>query len=499
MVGAALVLAAAGAWFVFGRGENRASSAPAQSGERVPVLVHGFTASETGDRGDAELASGISDELIVRLRQIPELRIGSREATTAGGGALANAYTVDGNIRRDGDHLRVTAQLLSHDGEVVWSQNYDRTMSGLFAMQEQIASAIASALSVSLDVGANSSRYGGTDNPDAFAAFMQFKATAFSFDQSVPQGYLERAIALDPKYLKALSALSLSYSPQLAYASTRAEQDALLAKMDASTARMLAANPNVWMGHLSRATYYATRGDFVAAKKQMDLAQSLDRRTDPELPGGLATLDFMLGYRTKAAALVQSAEIIDPTYRYDPDVLRNYLYTGRYQDAIDLFDQLAQQGNDGRFNHSLEVFWAYMLSGREADGLAFASRNGKAFEQQAREFKADKVLPTLTMPELRKWAAGKYGEGKQFDLANLALLASYYGHQELAVNLMRLALERPGAVAALSMWQPAFAGARKTDGFAKLATDFGFVKLWRESGDWGDFCKPAPSGGVACR
>ena len=311
VAGGILLLLIGGAWFLHDRSESGAT-ATKMVGERVPVLVHAFTGG-SGDKNEAELASGLSDELIVRLRQVPELRIGGEAATASAGSVFANAYIVDGNVRRDGDRVRVTAQLLSQNGEVVWSQSYDRTMSDLFSMQEQIASAIASALSVSLDVGSNSSRYGGTDNPDAFAAFMQFKANQFNFDQSVPRGYLERAIALDPHYLKALSALSDSYSPKLAYASSKSEQDALLAEMDASTSKMLAANPDVWMSHFSRAVYFISREDFLAARQEVDLAQKFDRKTDPELPAGLATLDFALGYKTQANSLFQSAQAIDPT------------------------------------------------------------------------------------------------------------------------------------------------------------------------------------------
>ena len=180
-------------------------------------------------------------------------------------------------------------------------------------------------------------------------------------------------------------------------------------------------------------------------------------------------------------------------------MIRVHLYNGRYQEAIDLFDQLARQGNGGRLNHSLEVFWSYMLLGREAEAIAFADKNGQDFGKQALAIKDDKALPAMSMDDLRKWATAKYGDGKQFEIGNAALAASYYGRPDLAVNLMRLAYERPGAVAALDTWQPAFAAARKTDAFKKLVSDFGFVKLWRTTGDWGDFCKPASGDQFTCR
>jgi TolB-like protein len=502
VIGALMVAALAllGTLYVLGRTHGNGAALSGQFGARIPVLVRAFEASGRGDSNEATLAGGITDELIVRLRRIPDLQVGSEDREGAArSGAFAGAYVVDGNIRSSGDQLRVTARLTNADGEILWTDTFDRKIGQLFELQEVIAASIANALSVSLDVGTDSVAYGGTNNPEAYADYMQFKINEFAFDQSVPLGFLKHAISLDPKYLKALSALSDSYSPRISYASTKAEADGLLAEMDASTRRMLAANPDMWMGHVSRAWYYIARKDFAAARKEMDAAQKSGAQIDPELPGQLATLDYCLGYTKEASALVQSAELIDPLYKNDPRVIRDLLYTGKYHQAIDLFDKLAQDGNAGRLNHTLEVFWAYMLLGRESEAIAFAGQRGDlGFGKQALEFKADKALPSMTMPQLRQWATTKYGQGGHFQLANTAALASYYGHPELAVNLMRLTLERPGAVGALTMWHPAFANARKTPAFAKLVEDEGFVKLWRESGDWGDFCKPTSATRTTC-
>jgi DNA-binding winged helix-turn-helix (wHTH) protein/TolB-like protein len=470
-----------------------------QPHDRIPVLVRPFAASGSGDGNEMTLAGGITDELIVRLRRIPNLQVGSAGRDGAvGSGAFAGAYVVDGNIRSIDDQLRVTARLTKADGEILWTDTFDRKIGQLFELQETIAASIANALSVSLDVGTDSVAYGGTNNPEAYAAYMQFKINEFAFDQSVPLAFLKHAIALDPKYLKALSALSDSYSPRISYASTRAEADELLTEMDASTQRMLAANPGMWMGHVSRAWYYIARKNFTAARKEMDLAQRSGAQTDPELPGKLATLDYCLGYIKEASALVQSAEIIDPIFKNDPRVIRDFVYTGKYQEAIDLFHKLAQDGNAGRLNHTLEVFWAHMLLGREGEAIDFADKQGSDYGKEAMAIKVDKALPAMSLPELRQWVASKYGEGGHFQLANTAALASYYGHPDLAVNLMRLTLERPGAVGALTMWHPAFANARKTPAFAKLAQDEGFVKLWRATGVWNDFCHPTSKTGFAC-
>ena len=63
---------------------------------------------------------------------------------------------------------------------------------------------------------------------------------------------------------------------------------------------------------------------------------------------------------------------------------------------------------------------------------------------------------------------------------------------------MRVAFEKPGGFVLFYLWHPIMAEARKTDEFEKLVTDLGFVKAWRESGDWGDYCRPVSANEITC-
>jgi hypothetical protein len=172
-----------------------------------------------------------------------------------------NAYVVDGSIRTSGERVRVAARLLSPGGEVLWSQTFNRNLVDLFEVQELIAASVADALSVSLDVGTNSTTYGGTSNPEAFAAYLQSRAHMFDPDQSVPVDYAEQALAFDPHYGKAFSLLATILGIQVNTAD-RAQAGALLAKIDDLTARAIAANPNLPSGHLAREYYYLQVRDY---------------------------------------------------------------------------------------------------------------------------------------------------------------------------------------------------------------------------------------------
>ena len=493
LIAVALMLAAVGAWAIFGNGLSPGSA------ERIPVVVRALTVSAGGDETEAALADGITDELIVRLRQVPELRIATANSDgSVAGDAFRNAYVVDGNIRSSGDRLRVTARLVSKDGEILWSQTFDRKLAELFAVQEEIASSIANTLSVSFDVGANSVAYGGTDNPEAYAAYMQYWVHRVDFDQSAATRYLERAVELDPDFVKALGSLSQNYGTRLSRLTTKEQAEELFARMDDSSARALAARPDLWIGHVARGWIQRTHEDMAAAERHMRRAAELDNGNDPELRLNLAAYALNLGRLDEAVALHQSNELIDPIYRNEPWYVVDLMMLGEYQDSIDLFDRLARDGQENLERYAFHAFFAHLLRGPEDEAIEFAERGRYPFGDQLREFEANRALLTMSGPELERWADRRYGYGGQLEIAVTALYAAYDGHDRLAVDLMRLALERPGWFARFYLWHPAMAEARRTDAFEQLVTDLGMVKIWRESGDWGDYCRPVSALEITC-
>lgn len=486
-----------GAWAFLGGGIGTESG-------RIPVVVRSLAASGTGDRTEATLASGITDELIVRLRRIPELRIGTAQPDgSVTSDEFEKAYIVDGNIRSSGDRLRVTARLIDANGEILWSQTFNRTLRDLFEVQELIASSIAGALSVPLDVGASSVAYGGTNNPEAYAAFVLGQIHGLDFDQSVPVRYYQQAITLDPDFVQAHANLASTYGNRIPVASTAAEVDRMMAEMDMASARALQANPDLWVSNVARGWYDVTQKDLSSAEKRMRRAAELDRGIDPQLRDALAQYAVTLGRARKALAISESKALIDPIYENAPPKIFLLTMNGRHRQSADLFDKLAGDEHQSLQAYVFHVFWARVLAGEAAEAIAFVRGLNMpvmaAVAEELRTFEQESELLQKNMPELRRWADETYGgHGGQFPIANLALVAAYRGHQRLAVDLLRLAFERPGGYALFYLWHPAMAEARKTDAFEQLVTDLGFVKVWRESGDWGDFCRPASGTAITC-
>jgi adenylate cyclase len=118
----------------------------------------------SSDQENAYFVDGLTEEILNRLAQINELKVPGRTSSFAFksqsrdlrqiGAALGVSHALEGSVRKSGDRLRIAAQLVrTADGYNLWSQTYDRQLDDVFAIQEEIAHAIAEALSVQLKVG----------------------------------------------------------------------------------------------------------------------------------------------------------------------------------------------------------------------------------------------------------------------------------------------------------------------------------------------------------
>ena len=485
---AAFLTILVGTWLAFG------SELGLRAHERIPIVVRQLTATTSADASESALARGLTDELIIRLRRSPQLRIGTANPDgSISGDAFKKAYVVDGSIRRSGGSLRVTARLFGTDGEVLWPQTFDRPLAEIFAVQEQIAAAIGGALRVSLDIGTDSRSYGGTDNPEAYAAYVQGYAHMLDPDYTVAERYLKTAIALDPHYVKAFTALSVLYGVRVERAPT-AEQGRQL--LHASTQKAITANPELGAGYQARAWYYWHRRDLLAADRSMRRTIDLNTLHDPVVESELVPFSMFLGRTRKGMELSEAAETIDPIFRNEPFRIWGLVDERKYQEAIDQFDHLQAIGQGGP-NPAESTFWAHLLLHGEADASQFAKQHQVEISDLL-AMSADPGLPKMSLDQLRDWATQKFGDGHPDQLAFMAVLAGYRHQPQLALRMLQLAFERPGGFAISLFWNPALADVRRTPQFKKFLIDYNVAAAWRESGDWGDYCRPTSSTDFAC-
>jgi TolB-like protein/Flp pilus assembly protein TadD len=191
---------------------------------RLSIAVLPF-ANMSADKENEFFGDGLAEEVINALAQLPGLQVAGRTSAfqfrgkdadlTEVGRRLNVEYLLEGSVRKAGNRIRVTAQLIkSADGFHVWSDRYDRELTDIFAIQDEITSAIASALRIRLSVESSAPRR-HTPNLRAYEAYLEarnlwYRAFPGSFGQA--KALLERAIALDPQFALPYSLLGGCYT-----------------------------------------------------------------------------------------------------------------------------------------------------------------------------------------------------------------------------------------------------------------------------------------------
>jgi TolB-like protein len=184
----------------------------ASAAERLPSIAVLPFANLSGDKEQEYFSDGLAEEIINALAKIPRLKVIARTSAFAFKGqntdirriaeTLGVASILEGSVRRSGNRIRVTAQLITAtDGTHLWSERYDRELADVFAVQDEISAAISKALQVRLSSQAAKPRY--TPALPAYEALLKarhfhWKVTAESMEQAKP--FYEQAIALDPQF-----------------------------------------------------------------------------------------------------------------------------------------------------------------------------------------------------------------------------------------------------------------------------------------------------------
>jgi serine/threonine-protein kinase len=213
--------------------------------QQPSVAVLPFTII-SADKEDAYFGDGLAEEIINAIAQIPGLNVTARTSSFSFRGSdldirkvaqmLGVRTVLEGSVRRSGNRIRVTAQLISaENGYHLWSERYDREMADVFAIQDEIAHAIASALKVKLSPGAAVTRR-HTPSIPAYEAFLRARyLIRKSTPQSLSQGKacLEQAIALDKNF-------ALPHAELATYFSSSAVMNVLTAREALPQARQAA-------------------------------------------------------------------------------------------------------------------------------------------------------------------------------------------------------------------------------------------------------------------
>jgi serine/threonine-protein kinase len=262
------------------------SQRPADGEHQQPSIAVLPFADMSADGDQEWFSDGLAEEIINALSQIPGLKVIARMSAFAFKGkqedvrriakALGVAHVLEGSVRKAGARLRVTAQLIAAcDGSHLWSERYDRELADVFAVQDEIAHAIATVLQVKL-AGKPAPVRRHTPLLPAYEAFLKAqhyfaKQTADSLARA--KDCYEQAIALDPVFALAHSSLG-EYWFMLAFLGLQAPQEAMPMVRTAAE-RALALDPSIPEAHALLGVVAATYDyDWTEAGRRFRLAMA---------------------------------------------------------------------------------------------------------------------------------------------------------------------------------------------------------------------------------
>jgi serine/threonine-protein kinase len=306
----------------FGIRHFRRAAPPEATDKSLAVLP--FTATG-GDTANSYLGEGIADEVSNTLSQIPGLRLAGRTSSArfAGrtatpqeaGAALHVGAVLDGTVRREGDQIRVNAELSNaSDGVVVWHENYQRPAKDIFAVQDEIARAIAGQLQVTLGAaGTRSLAASGTHDPSAYDLYLKgmylYRRRGPGIAEAIST--LDQATAQDSTFARAWAGLANALTVSPSYLSTHAGD--VLPRARQAAARAVRLDSTLADGYLALGYVDAEQFQWKAAESELRHAIALD-------PGN-AEAHYRLGYTlfnqgrvADAASEFRSAEARDPLY-----------------------------------------------------------------------------------------------------------------------------------------------------------------------------------------
>jgi TolB-like protein/Tfp pilus assembly protein PilF len=367
-----------GAWYV-GRQSAPAVDADGAAGPvSASIAVLPFV-NMSADPDQEYFSDGISEELLNLLAKIPELRVTSRSSAFSFKGEnleipeiaqrLNVAHILEGSVRRSGNEVRVTAQLIDARSDThLWSESWDRTLNDIFAIQAEIAADVAAQLKITL-LGA-APTVEETD-AEAYALFLQARYlgrqfTADGFEQSVV--LYQQALAIDPDYAAAWGGLAADYARQANSGLRPLDEGYQLAREAAN--RALAIDPEYAPAHaeLGRSTMVYD-GDLAAAARHYERALELEP-TNTDILANAARLAQSLGRLDEAVALQEYAVARDPVSSIGHSGLGiAYLWAGRLDEAIASF-RTALSLSPGRIFAQSGIGVALLLKGEPEAALA---------------------------------------------------------------------------------------------------------------------------------
>ncbi len=447
-------------------------------------------------------ADGLSEELINRLTRLDGLRVTGRnssfyfkesdEALQTIGQRLSVDHVLEGSVRKSGDALRITAQLVDvRDGFHLWSETYERTQADVFVIQDEIADAVANALSIRLSVGELGRIEGGTTNVDAFEEVLLANAAGKAFDAGGMLraiDHYQRAVELDPGFAIAWQQLASVYRNAWLVFGTDDQNDWRMKSDDAiaEALRLAPTSPHVLT---SAAFVEIDNGNWVDAMRILERVADI-KSNEYVLSSGVYTdLLIKMGKTGEAIETNERSRWVDPLHAGSAMYLAHlYTMSGRLDDAFAELER-GWQANGYRPQLAAEGIAVAMSAGDEAQ-LEYWLRRAVDYELPGARGLHTKMYERLGDREASIGVLeAAFADSRSTDYY-VVLWASYLGETDLALQ----ALERSPDLWAF--WLPVTADIRRQPEFVGLVESLGLDAFWQSYG-WGEYCQPV-DGAIDC-
>jgi TolB-like protein/Tfp pilus assembly protein PilF len=379
LIGALVLILIGVGSFLFWQRSKTSATTSAIPEKSIAVLPFENLSEE---KANAFFADGVQDEILTDLAKIADLKVISRTSVMQYKSGLARnlrkigeelgvAHVVEGSVQRAANKIRVNAQLIdARDDAHLWAQTYDRDLADVFAIQSEIAKAIADQLQAKLSPNEKKAiEQPPTTDLAAFDLYSRAKSLLLTATFSLTQDpdlrkaieLMDEAVKRDPSFFDAYC--QLAWTHEYLYAVLGSDHTpARLALAEAAVQTATRLRPDAGETHLARAQYlYYGRRDYAGALAELESA----RRALPNDPRLFELTGYILrrrGQQEEGLRNLQRAVELDPRNFFTlQQIALSYQYLGRYGEAIAAFDRalsIVPNNVETRANRALfELFW----------------------------------------------------------------------------------------------------------------------------------------------
>jgi TolB-like protein/tetratricopeptide (TPR) repeat protein len=484
---------------------RNASLSPAGA---ISIAVLPFS-NLSGDAAQEFFSDGMTAEITAALAKIADLRVVGRTSAfqfkdekkdlRAIGQALGATHLLEGSVRKEGDRVRITAQLVRADNGVdVWTESYDRQLTGVFAIQEDIATSIAGALRMPLGLKPGERLVSNrTIDPESYQQYLHAQALVRARARGVPDAIkiLEPLVTHNPDYAPALALLAQAYglSPnyvrRFSVEQLRRAVDTFLPKAEAAGRRAIELDPNLADGYLAVGRVLDERGKSPLAEELFLKALALD----PNNPDGLNQYSNLLanvGRLKQALAMKQQLRAMEPYVPVFNTATAEVLWLNAQNDAAIAILKEAP----GDVTSARDLAMVYASMGRYSDAADVLLELPSRVRGFPPEFVAEPA-------RLLRSAPAKTASAQTLRLGTWGFVYNYVGAPERVLesyeDMTKAGYFASGGSDDALLWHPSYASARKTERFKAFVRKSGYVDYWRAKG-WPDLCHPTTADDFAC-